>query len=58
MDFLSCIMGSDNCILKLEPSFLNKMQTPRRIIDIHNSIMDIHNSIMDIHNLIMDIHNW
>ena len=45
-------MDSDNRILKLEPSFLNKMQIPAGYIFIftHDAIMDIHNSIMDIHN--------
>ena len=28
MDILNYIMGSDNRILKLEPSFLNKMRIP------------------------------
>ena len=28
MDILDCIMGSDNHMLKPEPSFLNKMQIP------------------------------
>ena len=44
MDIVNYIMGSDNRILKLEPSFLNKMQIPAwYILDIHNWIMDIHN---------------
>ena len=28
IDILNCIMGSDNHILKLQQSFLNKMQIP------------------------------
>ena len=52
MDIFSCIMGSDNRILKLEPSFLNKKQIPAGYIFriTHNAIMDIHNWIMDTHN--------
>ena len=61
MDILNCIMGSDDRILKLEPSFLNKMQSLwlYAIKDIHNcSPIFTHNAIMDIHNWIMDIHNY
>ena len=47
MDILNCIMGSDNRILKLEPSFLNKMQIGLWISIINYGyqwlFMDVHN---------------
>ena len=35
MDIFNCIMGSDNRILKLEPSFLNKMQIIQKLITLY-----------------------
>ena len=50
MDILNCIMSSDNRLLKLEPSFLNKMQ-----IELWISIIELWISIIELWITIIEL---